>query len=248
MEYKIKPFNYWGDSFWGRHFKVFGFIKLFFSQFIDFLQDKMHSPELSAFIAGFYLINLNSELLGIYNAFSMCAALCPNCIEVPEYLMLESKFSRYSHHFYSLVFIGNLRKCPYFITILCALYCIYDLILVSVDVITKQTAFCRHIHGSTIYVASLTLYAYFRFCISCIISINWVIVLLLPRHIVREVQFFSYGGKLFNFLLIKIFRCQFFRNYNKLLRTPFKYPLRIKCAGIIALGLCSMNALFVLYI
>ena len=134
---KIKPLDAWGQSFWSRHFKVFGFINIVFSQFIDFLQDKMHSSELSIAIAGIYILNLNSELLGVYQAYSICRAQCQNCVDVPRYLLFETLFSRYSHHFFPLVFIGNLKKSSYFITVICAFYCFYDTILVSVDVIFK---------------------------------------------------------------------------------------------------------------
>lgn len=136
MEKKLKPLNYWGESFWRRHLYVFGFIKYFFCQFIDFLEDKMHIPELSVAIAGIYLISLNVNLLGIYKTFALCQPHYPDYINVPGYLLIENKFSLYSHHLYPLVFIGNLRSVPFFITLSCAFYCFYDFSLIAVDVFT----------------------------------------------------------------------------------------------------------------
>ena len=115
--------------------KIFGFIGYFFSKFIDMLKDKMKSPELSTAIAGIYLFGLNTSYLGIYQAYALCQPAYPNYINVPNYLLIESEFSYYSHHFYPLTFIGNLEETPFFITIICASYCYYDFILILIDVI-----------------------------------------------------------------------------------------------------------------
>ena len=136
MEEKIKALDIWGNSFWRRHLKIFGFIKYFCSQFIDFLSDQMHSPELSVMLSGIYIIGLNANLLGLYSAIAICQPLFPYYLKVPNELLLISKFSLYSHHFYPLLFVGNLKKSPLIITVVCALYAGYDFILLLVDVST----------------------------------------------------------------------------------------------------------------
>lgn len=136
MEKKIKPLNSWGETFWQRHLGFFGFLKYFFSKFIDFLEDKMYNSELSIAIAGIYLINLNTNLMGIYKAFAICQPLYPNQLNIPTFLLCDSNFSKYSHHFFPLVFIGNLKSVPFFITLTCAFFCFYDFILIAIDVIS----------------------------------------------------------------------------------------------------------------
>ena len=132
---KIDPLNSMCENFWSDHFKVFGFVRLFITVFIDFIEDKMKSPELSMVIAGYYLIGLNSQLLGIFEAQGMCQPLYPNHISVPEYLLLDKNiFSKYSHYFYPLVFLGNLNRASFFLTLFCACYCWYDFVLDIVDV------------------------------------------------------------------------------------------------------------------
>ena len=134
MGKKLKPLNYLGNAFWTQHFKQFAFIGYCFSQFVDMLKDRMKSPELSAAVAGLYIVGLNISNLGIYKAFALCQHQYPDYMYVPDALLLVSPFSVYSHHFYPLTFIGNLQKSPYFITVICALYCYYDFILIFVDV------------------------------------------------------------------------------------------------------------------
>ena len=134
MENKITPLNHLKEFFWTQHFKQFAFIGYFLSQFVDLLKDQMKSPELSVSIAGLYIIGLNISNLGIYKAFALCQHQYPDYMYVPDALLLVSPFSVYSHHFYPLTFIGNLQKSPYFITVICALYCYYDFILILIDV------------------------------------------------------------------------------------------------------------------
>jgi hypothetical protein len=132
---KVNPVNAWGESFWERHFKVFGFIKYVISIFLDFVEDKMRSPELSALLAGYYLLSVNTALLGIYRATAFCEPFFPDYLSVPDYLMItKSPFSVYSHFFYPLIFIGNLERSPFFIVLTCAAYCTYDFMLAFVDV------------------------------------------------------------------------------------------------------------------
>lgn len=133
MNYK-KPLNCEGERFWSNHFKVFAVLKFWFPPLVDFVEDKMHCVELAAIISGSYMINLNSNLLGIYSTFSMCEKYFPDGFDAPDALKITNKFSIYSHHFYFLVFLGNLKSSPFYITILSALFCIYDFILILVDV------------------------------------------------------------------------------------------------------------------
>jgi hypothetical protein len=134
MKSKIDYLNYWGESFWPRHLGFFGFIKFFFTHLIDFLEDKMHSPELSILIAGLYLLGLSSSLLGLYQAFGYCEPFFIDYYSVPDFLLFASDISIYSHYFYPLVFVGNLKRAPFFITFVCACFCLYDFVLILVDV------------------------------------------------------------------------------------------------------------------
>ena len=138
MAKKISPFNSWGESFWTRHFKCFKFLRLICAMLMDLLEEKMIFPALSMYIIGYYYIDLNTELLVIYEAQAICQPLYPNYLNVPDFLLLgKSKFSRYSHYFYPLILIGNIKKTSFFITLLCAAYCVYDFILVFIDVLYK---------------------------------------------------------------------------------------------------------------
>lgn len=132
---KIKPFSSLGKSFWRNHFKCFAFLHWFISTIIDFVEEKMRFPALSMAIAGNYIFGLNSYLLGIYESRSMCEPLFPHYITIPQFLLMENSFSKYSHYFYPLVFLGNLNKTPFAMSLICATYCFYDFILVLVDVI-----------------------------------------------------------------------------------------------------------------
>lgn len=135
MKKEINPLNSMGEEFWKKHFKVFGFIKIFFSMFIDFLEDKMKSPELAMIMAGYYLIGINTKLLGIYQAMALCQPLYPNSHRVSDFLLLEkSSFSMYSHYYYPLLFIGNLNRSPYYLSLVCAIFSMYDFILNLIDV------------------------------------------------------------------------------------------------------------------
>ncbi len=129
--------NYEGEKFWNNHFKVFAPLRFLFPPLIDFVEDKMHCIELAAFIAGSYMINLNSNLLGIYTTFSMCEVYHPGAVDLPEFLKIRNPLSIYSHHFYFLVFLGNLKRSPYYITLICGLFCLYDFVLILSDVKAK---------------------------------------------------------------------------------------------------------------
>jgi hypothetical protein len=130
------PLDVLGDSFWNKHFRYFFFVKYFFSVFIDFLQDHMKSPELSVLIAGLYMIGLNTEFLGIYTAYGLCEPYFPNYIaNLTDFLKLNYSFSRYTHYFYPLVFIGNLKSCPVLMTFICAFFSFYDFSLILIDVL-----------------------------------------------------------------------------------------------------------------
>ena len=95
-------------------------------------------PALSMYILGYYYIDLNSEFLLLYDVQAMCQPMNPNHVSVPDYLLIEKNtMSKYSHYFYPLVLLGNIKKTPFFITLLCATYCVYDFILVFVDVMNK---------------------------------------------------------------------------------------------------------------
>ena len=145
MAGRIKPFNSQGDRFWKSHFKCLYFIKFFISVFIDFLEDSMKISELSILIAGLYMVGLNAEFLGVYQAYALCIPDFPNYISnIPSILSLETSFPKYSHYFYPLIFIGNLKSCPYFLTLFCFCFSVYDLILLSIDVIVNiDCVLCR---------------------------------------------------------------------------------------------------------
>jgi hypothetical protein len=130
----VEPFNCEGEKFWIRHFKIFAVIRFLFPPLIDFIHDKMHCVELAIIIAGSYMLNLNSNMLGIYSTFSMCEIYRFGDVDLPDFLRIKNPFSVYSHHFYFLVFLGNLRSSPYFITLISALFCFYDFILILCDV------------------------------------------------------------------------------------------------------------------
>ena len=135
MENKINPLNSWGETFWKRHLKVFGFIQYFITIFLDLLEDKMRSPDLGMILAGYYLTGANIALLGIYQSYAFCQNSYPNQFNAPTYLLMDkSLISKYSHYFYPLVFIGNIDRSPFFLAIVSALFCAYDFVLVLVDV------------------------------------------------------------------------------------------------------------------
>lgn len=62
---------------------------------------------------------------------------------------------------------------------------------------------------------------------------------------VKNLGFLNICGKFFRFLLKKICRFGCCRNFYSVIAAPFEYPMRIKTAGGITLGLCLTNALAV---
>ena len=82
------------------------------------------------------MIGLNTQWLGIYSAYALCSPFFPGFLgDVPAMFLLDSSFSIYSHYFYPLVFLGNLKKTPFFITFVCAFFSFYDFTLLLIDVI-----------------------------------------------------------------------------------------------------------------
>lgn len=134
---KIKVLNFEGEKFWFTHFKYFEIAKFFFTALIDFVEDKMYSVELVILISGNYITNLNTILLGMYEAFSICEVIHPSQLTVPSFLKMINPVSVYIHHFYFLVFLGNLQKSPFWVTLVSALFCFYDFTLVLVDVLNN---------------------------------------------------------------------------------------------------------------
>ena len=135
MNKKINPFDAWGNGFWKRHLKCFKYIKYLLSVFIDFLEEQMKLPELSILIGAIYMIGLNTQLLGIYEAYAICSPIFPHYLSnIPAAFSLNSAFPKYSHLFYPLIFIGNLKSSPYLISLLCSIFSIYDFSLLVIDV------------------------------------------------------------------------------------------------------------------
>lgn len=132
---KLKVLNFEGEKFWFKHFKFFHVARYFFTALIDFIEDKMYSAELVILLSGSYISNLNTVLLGMYEAYAMCETIYPDRLSVPSFLKVLSPFSVYIHHFYFLVFLGNLQKSPFWVTLLSALFCLYHFTLVLVDVL-----------------------------------------------------------------------------------------------------------------
>ncbi|OMJ76896.1 hypothetical protein SteCoe_23633 [Stentor coeruleus] len=241
------PLDMWGDSFWKKHFRYFFFIKYILSVFIDFLQDHMKSPELSVLIAGLYMIGLNTELLGIYTANGLCEPYFPNYIAgLPDYLKLNYSFSKYSHYFYPLVFIGNLKSCPVLMTFICASFSFYDFSLVLIDVFIMQAIFCSGANGDIVGYVGIIAYAYLKVIIGGIISIYWMVLLIFPKKAGENLQFFSQIGKGINKGLQKILFLPSLNDTRELLALEINFPLRIKAAGVIAFLLTFSYAFIVI--
>lgn len=127
-----------GKKFWRAHFKCFAFIEALIVGVIDLLEEKMRFPELSIIMTGYFLLGLDAELQGSYEANSLCQSYLPEYIEVPQFFLEKSNvFFRYSRTFYPIFFIGNLEKTPFLLAVVCMGYCCYDFSLVLTDVISK---------------------------------------------------------------------------------------------------------------
>jgi hypothetical protein len=136
MSSKINPLNSKGERFWKSHFKCLYFLKYFVTDYIDFLEEKMKSPELSILIASLFSVGITTHSLGLYTTESLCIPYFPDYIPgIPSLFLLDSSFSIYSHYFYPILLIGNLKSTPLPVTILCAVYSAYDFTLHLIDVI-----------------------------------------------------------------------------------------------------------------
>ena len=119
-------------------FSEFSFLKCLFINLVDLLEEKVYSKDLAICLIGYYIYNLSSSLYGTFEGFAICEPLFASYLSVPSIWLIEkSVFSSYSHHLYGLVFLGNLKRSPFFIRVLSMTYCIYDFILVFTDVIHK---------------------------------------------------------------------------------------------------------------
>jgi hypothetical protein len=135
MERKSQYINFQGNEFWADHFRDVRVLRFIVSSFIDFLKEKMHSGELSIFIAGIYMLGLNVRLMGIYSSYALCEPYLKSHQSTPEMFMLNNVFSKYVSHYYFLSFIGNLKNTPYYLKVCCAMFGYYQFILMFTDVI-----------------------------------------------------------------------------------------------------------------
>jgi hypothetical protein len=95
-----------------------------------------------------------------------------------------------------------------------------------------------------VYIPSV-IYACFRLFLSSFILFYWVIILFLPRRAVKSLQVISLGGIFANYLLIKLTKFKIFSSFNKIISSPFSFPVRIKAAGFISFATCLLNAIVV---
>lgn len=238
--------NYQGDDFWPDHFRDFKVLRFFISAIIDFLKEKMHSPELSIFIAGIYMLGLNVRLMGIYNTYALCEPFLSVDFEVPDFLMIENSFSKYVSHFYFLCFIGNLKNTNFVITSVCALFGFYQFTLMFVDVICTQLLFCIENNQMFIEYNGLFVYAYCKCIVSFIIAVHWLVILVSPG-LAKYIQILPYFGAGIRFMFLKLCRFKFLKGVYENIKRPFDYPLRIKAAATIAFGICFAVNLTVVF-
>lgn len=232
-----KYLNYQGEDFWPDHFRDFKVLRFFISAFIDFLKEKMHSPELSIFIAGIYMLGLNVRLMGIYSTYALCQPFLSVDFEVPTFLMIENSFSKYISHFYFLCFIGNLKNTNFVITSLCAFFGFYQFALMFVDVICIQLMFCIENNRMFIEYNGLFVYAYCKCIVAFIIAVHWLVILISPTS-VGHIQILPCLGACVRTLFLKSCKFKFLKNIYENIKRPFDYPLRIKAAATIAFGIC----------
>ena len=201
------------------------------------------------YILGYYYIDLNSEFLLLYDVQAMCQPMNPNHVSVPDYLLIEKNtMSKYSHYFYPLVLLGNIKKTPFFITLLCATYCVYDFILVFVDVMNKQNLFCVGTSGNDSSYSNALVYSAFKTILSGIIVFYWGVAILVPEKYRNKFEIYSYIGNSLNWAIVRLLKLLSFPEFKELSKIPFEYPIRIKAAGIIAAVFCLVISLAVLLI
>ena len=210
----------------------------------------MKIPELDLMLLGFYMIGINTQLLGVYEGFAICEPLALNYLKVPSFFMIQNNtFYKFSHLFYPLLFIGNLKTCPVFITFICIFYCFYDFSLVLVDVITIQALFCAGFFELiTVHIGSIV-YAYFRVIVSGAIIYYWLVFVFLSENKRKNFQIYSFIGKFINFLALKVLKFLNFEcclNFRKIMKKEFEYPLAIKACGIFSSATVIINYLIVI--
>ncbi|OMJ75752.1 hypothetical protein SteCoe_25016 [Stentor coeruleus] len=155
-------------------------------------------------------------------------------------LLMNNSFSKYVHYFYFLSFIGNLKNSPFFITLCCAAYGCYDFTVLYVDYL-----YCKGARGDTILYSYLQISMNFKICLSLIILVYWVLICTLPSWILKKINILSLQGRAVKFIIVKCLCCKRLKKTQDLLNSPFKYPLRIKAAGFVALFIISITCILI---
>ncbi|CAG9326422.1 unnamed protein product [Blepharisma stoltei] len=69
---EVQPLNSWGDSFWKRHLKCLWWLKYIVFYSFDLIEDKLKIPELSIILGVTYILDVNTQILGLYSFGDYC--------------------------------------------------------------------------------------------------------------------------------------------------------------------------------
>ena len=165
---------------------------------------------------------------------------------MPYYLDISNTLSDYLHYFFPLLFVGNYRKAPSIITLMCALLNLYDLVLRIFDVRTTQNTLCKDYKNTSSGGALfITFQARYQLFASCLCIYGWLVCLCVKHENRYKFGLFYHLGSLLKSLFVSIFFCKKCEMRKKIIQEPYAYPHRVIFSGVFAFWLAVINVTFV---
>jgi hypothetical protein len=94
--------------------------------------------------------------------------------------------------------------------------------------------------------SGILLYAYFRVTLAGLIVFYWFLILFVNKTFTKSFSVFSILGNAFNWLIVKILRFRWFKDFQDISNTYFEFPIRIKTAATISFVLVLITVLAVI--